>query len=251
METPGAVQLLTVWERGLSRDAPGRAALLLHVARPDAYDAQLAALSVGAADRQLLRLRERLFGRKFEAVCRCPRCREAIELAFAGDDLPAAGTVGDATGEPTDDRVRRLVREGGVIEYRLPTWADLAAVARLGDPAAARTELVRRCVGGASTGAEPEAGGMPDETLVAAVAGALETEDPLAGTRLALTCPGCGHAWSEVFDVAAFLWSELDQWARQTLREVHQLARAYGWTESESLALSPRRRRLYLEMIAA
>jgi hypothetical protein len=37
--------------------------------------------------------------------------------------------------------------------------------------------------------------------------------------------------------------------ARSLLAEVHSLARAYGWTESEILALSPQRRSTYLEMV--
>ena len=35
------------------------------------------------------------------------------------------------------------------------------------------------------------------------------------------------------------------------LREVHTLAAAYGWSEAEILALSPARRRVYLELAAA
>jgi hypothetical protein len=34
------------------------------------------------------------------------------------------------------------------------------------------------------------------------------------------------------------------------LLEVHQLARAYGWSERETLALTPRRRRRYLELVS-
>jgi predicted DNA-binding transcriptional regulator AlpA len=74
--------------------------------------------------------------------------------------------------------------------------------------------------------------------------------DPLADIRLGLICPACGHAWQVLFDIVTFFWSEIDAWARRTLREVHALARAYGWREAEILALTARRRQHYLEILA-
>jgi hypothetical protein len=75
--------------------------------------------------------------------------------------------------------------------------------------------------------------------------------DPQADVRLALTCPACRHQWRSIFDIVTFFWIELDVWARRTLRDVHALARAYGWREADILALSPQRRQCYLEMISA
>ena len=51
-------------------------------------------------------------------------------------------------------------------------------------------------------------------------------------------------------DVAAFFWTELNAWAVRLLREIHALASAYGWREADILALSPKRRDLYLELIS-
>ncbi len=73
--------------------------------------------------------------------------------------------------------------------------------------------------------------------------------DPLADARLALSCPACGRPWEAAFDVVAFLWGELDAWARRTFAEVHALASAYGWREADVLALSPERRRIYLDLV--
>mgnify|MGYP003381458898 FL=1 len=63
-------------------------------------------------------------------------------------------------------------------------------------------------------------------------------------------CPSCDHRWSALFDIVSFFWREIDDWARRTLREVHSLGRAYGWSEADILTLSAWRRRAYLEMIA-
>ena len=73
--------------------------------------------------------------------------------------------------------------------------------------------------------------------------------DPQADVRLAVTCPSCGTGWEVPFDAGSFLWSEVEAWARRTLLEVHQLAAAYGWSEAEVLALGPRRRQAYLELV--
>ena len=88
---------------------------------------------------------------------------------------------------------------------------------------------------------------LPAE-VTEAVAKALESANPQAEVELLVTCDACGHNWTAPFDIAHFLWSELDIWARQTLREVAWLARAYGWSETDILRLPAPRRRHYLKL---
>jgi hypothetical protein len=52
-------------------------------------------------------------------------------------------------------------------------------------------------------------------------------------------------------DPAAIVVEEVDRHARQVLREVDQLARAYGWREPDILALSRDRRRAYLGLVGS
>ena len=42
----------------------------------------------------------------------------------------------------------------------------------------------------------------------------------------------------------------MNHWAGRMLLDIHALARAYGWSESDILALPPRRRQAYLELVA-
>jgi len=51
------------------------------------------------------------------------------------------------------------------------------------------------------------------------------------------------------FDIASFFWAEICVQAKRLLREVHTLARAYGWREMDILSMSPARRQFYLEMV--
>ena len=75
--------------------------------------------------------------------------------------------------------------------------------------------------------------------------------DPMAETRLALSCPACGSEWHEALDIARFVWAEIESRAKRLAGEVHALASAYGWTEAEILGLSGPRRSLYLGMVQA
>ena len=86
--------------------------------------------------------------------------------------------------------------------------------------------------------------------LVDALDAQMRRLDPQAEIELKLDCAECRHHWVARFDIAHFLWREVEVEAARLLGEVHQLARAYGWSEPEVLALSPTRRRAYLAMLS-
>ena len=86
--------------------------------------------------------------------------------------------------------------------------------------------------------------------VVDAVEAALAAADPFAELLVTLTCPACSHEWSAVLDPVEFVWERLERWARHLGDDVHVLASAYGWSEADILALTPQRRRLYLEAVA-
>ena len=79
---------------------------------------------------------------------------------------------------------------------------------------------------------------------------AMAAADPQAEIEISLECPACTCHWTEIFDIDSFFWTELQAWAARILREIHQLASAYGWSEREILALPPLRRNTYLNLIA-
>ena len=111
-----------------------------------------------------------------------------------------------------------------------------------------RSALLALCVLDTARGQEQlDAEALPAETLEV-VASRMAALDPQADVRLALDCPGCGHRWEPELDVAGHVLAEIDAHATRLLAEVHGLARAYGWSEGDILALSPRRRRRYLEL---
>jgi hypothetical protein len=231
-------ELLELWERGAERSRAERAVDLLTAAGFEDCADDAAALSVGHRDDALLTLREWTFGSALHAEADCPRCGAELELDFETSDV-RAGPAPASNGE-------LAVRSGGRrIAFRSPTSADLLAAEREDGAEAARTLLLERCV--MSAGGDGASALSP--AAVDAVAASMADADPQADVRLALACPDCGATSILPFDVDTFFWREVEAWAQRLLHEVAALARAHGWTEDEILALSPRRRRFYLEAV--
>jgi hypothetical protein len=241
MRALSTCELLDVWERGLALTNERWALLLLEAAFPDWRPQELERLSVGRRDEHLLSLREWAFGAGFTSLASCPACAEQLELNFEAGDLraPPPEAVGPF----------RLSLGEHEVEFRLPDSLDLLAVSAQEEVEDARLELFERCLSSARRGGEEvSVEALPPE-VVDAVSEEMDRLDPQGNVRLSVNCPRCGHGWQALFDICSYLRSELDTWARLLLREVHLLASAYGWRESDTLALSPRRRRLYVQMV--
>lgn len=241
MRAPTATHLLEVWERGLSQPPVRRSLTLLQAACPDAGVEALASLPVGERDGRLLDLRETLFGPTLALVAACPQCEETMESAF---------DVADIRVRPAEHGDARPMVEAGdyTVAFRPPTSRDLAAIATLLDATVARQALVARCCVEVTRGGVLAAPDDLPDSMVTMVAEGMALADPQADVRLDVTCPACGHAWQALFDITTVLWREVHAWAVRTLRDVDTLARAYGWHESDVLALSPTRREIYLEL---
>ncbi|WP_225847547.1 hypothetical protein [Streptomyces sp. HPF1205] len=239
--TPAADALLATWEAGLAAGNVSRALLLHAAARPAAATAELMAVPVGQRDADLYELRAALFGDRMNVRVTCRQCAEEMEFDLAARRI--AATEGASRDEFTVEHGEWNVR------FRLPTTGDLA-VAETAPAARAATMLAERCVLAADRAGEAvEAGQLPEDVRQRVAAAAAEA-DPRADVTLKVACPSCGHQAAAELDIASYLWAELDAWARGTLLDVHLLATAYGWSEPEILALSPLRRRYYLELCA-
>ncbi|WP_210574789.1 hypothetical protein [Streptomyces sp. GESEQ-4] len=236
----GAADLLATWEAGLGAAPAGRAVLLHRTARPDLDAAALPRLPVGERESDLFTLRRALFGERMQVRLACTACGEDMEFDLdAGEFAAGLGAGGDS--------VVRVSEGGWEIEFRLPGVADLTAAARAADP---RGELIARCLVSAEYAGEVRPADALPAPVQHRIAEAVEAADPGADVTLNVACPECGQATRAELDIASYLWTELDAWARDVLLDVHLLATAYGWSEPEILALSPLRRRYYLELCA-
>jgi hypothetical protein len=239
-------ELLTVWERSLPHSPTQRALALLAAAYPDVTADALARLSIGERDGQLIRLREALFGFRLETLTVCPKCEEQLELTFSTQDIQVPAPALPALPE---DGVR-VEADGYEVTCRVPTSADLLEIAQ--SAATDRHDaLLKCCIQTARRGSENVDPATLPANVVSAVIDGMAQADPQAEVQIALVCVACSHRWSLPFDIFSYLWSEIEEWAQRLLLEVHALASAYGWSESDILLLSPRRRRLYLDMVGA
>jgi hypothetical protein len=227
--------LLALWEQALPLAAPAREALLARDGTAPAPP------TVGA---QRLRLLERLgdeLGRRVSLRSRCPACGD--EAAF---DVDLRGLAGQL--EADDGRLHALAHGRWAIGFRLPAPDDLIDAANADDFV---QDLLARCVQQASLEGEAQAIDKLPQDVLAALSAAMDALDPAANLAFDVACPTCSHAWSAPFDPAGALWSKLQGQAERLLVDIDTLAQRHGWTEAEILALSPARRRAYLQLARA
>jgi hypothetical protein len=227
--------ILDLWDRGTRRHPIDRALLTLGMAGPEAASQSPADWPLGRRNQALAQLRGDCFGHAIHGWTPCPRCGQRLE--FETDWRALAEQAGEADADTP-------ITVGGRV-FRLPTSRDLARVAHEADPIEAAMRLLEDCrisADGPVAWSEQEFDKVSERMALA---------DPLAETRLRLACPSCAHVWEASFDIAAFLWEEIEARAKRTLFEVHTLALAYGWSEAQILSLSASRRALYVEMVGS
>lgn len=180
--------------------------------------------SLGACNRHLARLHRQVIGRPVEAVVSCP-CGQSLEVTLPLEAIAAA----------PDPAQRVEVAAPGPRQFRLP---HLSEIALAGQP----QDLATRC-------ALDDGGPVPEDCLDA-LDDAWSRADPAAEITLDLTCPACGAEVRARADLALFVARDLDLKVQGLVAEIHGLARAYGWTEAEVLAVPPARRRAYAALLS-
>ncbi|MBN1175001.1 MAG: hypothetical protein JXA67_22775 [Micromonosporaceae bacterium] len=245
----GPHQLLTAWELGIRQGPAERALTLLSAAHVHGSSMDSAHVDVGSREVTLAGLLCQIGGGQVWGSTECCGCCERLDVPVAVDAIAAL---------PVHEPGARftIAVDGEEVAFRLPTTADLDAVAGLAVDEA-RDALLRRCLG---LGVEPEArqGTGPDTGppgtgvlaagLVEAVEAALERIAPAGSIRVLIGCPSCGTSTEAAVDLSVLLWAELETLALALLNDIHTLAAAYGWTEDEILRLSPARRAAYLNL---
>ncbi len=234
--------ILRAWEAAVSLARPWRELALLEEASCAPLD-ELAKLPIGERDRRLLAVRRQVFGDGFDLETACPECAERLELSID------AAAISPSSPRLTPGDLALDVGAWSVM-FRLPDSTDLIVAAEASSEADAEATVLSRCVVAVQGPAGPvDPAQLPPESLDL-LASRMETLDPGADLSLDLTCPACGHEWLAPVDPASLLFEEVEGQAIRLMGEVDQLARAYGWREPDVLALSPLRRRQYLEFSA-
>jgi hypothetical protein len=195
-------------------------------------------LPLGEAVRAMLRLHQAVAGPELQGTSVCPFCGTANEVSLDTQSLDVPATSADLS----------LQVDGWQVVLRQLTLGDLQDAGALGDAAAAEGLLRERAIA-AVAGPDGAVGAadLPD-AVIAAIEQRLDELDPLADARIGLCCVACDRAWDVALDIGRFLSQALAHQARTGLADVATLARAYGWSERDILAMTPTRRRAYLEL---
>lgn len=246
MRPLSSAQVLALWDAGQPLHPIDRALLALALAMPEEAPEAMADRPVGWREANLLALRNAMFGSALDGYASCPACGALLEFGLDGQ------TLLDELQSP--DSAARIALDGR--QWRLPSSRDQAAILAAPDLETAVDWLLGRCRlaesgSGGVAAVDPETKQNPKcpPALVDELESRMEALDPAANIRLGMRCADCGHAWEAALDIGSCFWDELGSRARQLLESVHRLAGAYGWRESEILALSPARRAAYLNMI--
>jgi hypothetical protein len=245
MDSLSAHSVLDLWDR-VSTCAPvERGVRILAAAGAEGSAIDPGALTVGECTERLLALHEALFGGRLSGFAECPCCGIALELGVSIAELRSS--MASTSPTPTG-----LVSHGGYeVRVRPLTGADLVDAAGCASVSAAQALLLERSIVSAARGGRRVGIGRLPAALVNLVAQRVGESDPWAESVLDLVCPECRHQWSVLLDVAMFVWTEIRARAQRVLREVHTLARAYGWREADIVAMSGRRREAYLALVGA
>ncbi len=213
--------LVRVFEMGEAAGPIGRAAALVGALQPDT---DVNALELGDRDRLIWAFKRAQFGRgrQMMAKAECSGCGEWVSLDLgAGFDLPAK----------TSDSVTVQWR-GQAWILRLPRQGDLAGASE----------------GFPFTVLNPDAP-WDDDGFAAAAEAAIDVADPGIDVVFDIACPDCGAVTACAFDAVGFVWRDIEALALRLFSEVATLARAFGWSEAETLRLTARRRARYVEMV--
>jgi hypothetical protein len=237
MQPLANAELLTLWEHGVGLHPLDQGLLALSAVLPQVPLKDLADWPLGERNRALVTMHCTSFNPRLQAWASCNQCGEKMEFELDAEALVAHEGDEDAA-------LDQLVTVKGH-SFRLPTSRDLAQAARERDSLAAAACLVERCWTG--DGESP----VWSDADLDEIGEAMAQADSSAEIRVSLRCPECRREWDEALDLATFLWAEVEARARQLLWEIHTLASAYGWTQTEILSLSQKRRSSYLEMAQA
>jgi hypothetical protein len=197
--------------------------------------ALLGGLATGARAWLLLRAARVFHGSHGWFTAQCPDCQEPFDLQLDLDALPRSNAT---SGFP----IVTVQTSLGPREFEVPNGTtEIALTYRAAEGAIALAALC-----GLSKDAETEATQFTQDDLTA-IEETLDDATPDVADEIQTTCPACRAQTKAQIDPLTFAFPKLDHLDR----DIHLIARSYGWDEPTILQMPSNRRRRHANMIAS
>lgn len=244
--------LLTAWEQTRELSEQEGALALLALGWPGRSTDEFANLPLGERNALLLELRIGTLGLRMDGFVNCPECGAQLEIVLDAREL-ATGIRTQHT-PPANEIAGYTTRAANTL--------DLLAASAAEDEEQARAILLVRTIG-VSKGAfhsldDLPAGARSEQWLrwqpasvVELLLDRFQQMNESSEIRVQFDCAVCRNCILIDVDIARFLLREIDSAARRLMTDIHELARAYGWSERSIAGMSAARRNAYLEMLNA
>jgi len=206
-------------------------------------------LIVGDRESLLLNLQRITWGELMECVLNCPNpeCREKMDLNLKVSDLlvPPYPEIRDVYEIVLSDNGNSCK-----IQFRLLRGSDQEAAADLAhrDLNAAANLLINRCLVSREGECRDNSGILTLE-FAQKISSLMADLDRQALMTLNFSCPFCRMEIATNFDIASYLFREIESRKKSLYREVHTLAFHYHWSEAEIMSLTPKKRYTYLQLL--
>ena len=175
-------------------------------------------------------------------ACERPECGQSYELEL---DLPAFYEL-----HRTATVVDRLEVEnrGSILSLRRPTAEDQYRwqVQNFKNTKQAAEQMALSIV----VESDMDMSSPIPEATIQAIGKVLQSADPLLAPMVRSECPDCGNWQEQPLDLGLVLLHHLEGIQTGVLEAIHQIARAYHWTEEQILNLPVKRREQYLNLIS-
>lgn len=235
-------EILYLWEIGQQLHPLDIALTILSITFPEKSWDELTKLSKGQRDALLLEIRKDIFGNYLKGLAQCEYCKEPLEIVFDTSVIASSNVYEEQKNE------YNLSYSGYDVKFRLPNSIDLATIVGGMNLTQARSQLLKNCLLKVKRKDKPFAFSKLPIKLIRIITDKMAELDPFAEIKLDVHCLMCGQRQDLILDIVSLLWSEISALALQVLHQVKVLARFYGWSEQEILAMSPIRRQKYIEM---
>ncbi len=238
MQSLPSETILWLWDSIAGFSHPGKAVGVLHAAGLGSTD-DIYKWHLGYRDSELLRLRMETFGKDISCIDSCPECNETVEMDVHIPDLLSQAS--QSSESPSDGHFS-VSYQDLQFNVRKPTSLDIENLLSQSQDNRSRHEFILQCVENSELSLSKRAVNKIEQEM--------EKNDPLADIRFLIKCPKCHNEWNALFDIVSVFWHELATEAQKMLSDIHIIASAYHWSETDILSLSPQRRSYYLGCIS-